>query len=64
MMQCVICNRLRFAWYATATPCDSRNPSIIAKVIDADRKTAEYQEALDAYRKHRDKCPKCRIEME
>jgi hypothetical protein len=55
-MTCPVCNRLRAEWYATATPCDSKNLAIIVKVRDGDRLRADYREALERYRQHRKEC--------
>ncbi len=57
-MTCPVCNRLRFAWYATATQITTLNvaPEIVVKVRDGDRKLGDYQEALEAYRSHRALC--------
>ena len=55
-MTCPLCNVLRSAWYATATPCDSQRPEIIVKVRDADRMRPEYQAALNDYKDHKKEC--------
>ena len=57
-MNCPECNRLRWAWYATATPIKTAHvsPVLVVRVRDADRKRADYQQALAAYREHRQDC--------
>ena len=54
--KCPTCNRLRLAWYATATPCDSKNMAIITRIRDSDRLRKDYQDALKAYKEHRKEC--------
>ena len=54
-MTCPECDRLRDAWYATATPVpivSVDQATLLMEVVKKDRKRSDYRAALDAYREH------------